>query len=298
VGLAIVPALLLYDVWKRRRLTAFACIAAAVAIVLAVAQGSLLKTSGGYGNLFNLSPSWLAHNTLSYIRSARTFLLNGYSNLFSYGVYAIALFLAAWGAWIQIRRGVHLLEMFALIYLPLIAAFSIPGLHRYILPVLPLFFIYMLIGLQAALAAVSPAARKLMASAAVLLIGLTYAGAYAKSEWGPISEGIGDQDFLDTCRYLRKQAAPSDVVIFRKPRVLALLTGLPAAVYNTTGNCDAIRAYAHQVHARYIVLTALSHEDFASDAQTLLPCIDQYRDVVSEVYTNSHYRVFALHPDY
>jgi hypothetical protein len=298
VGLAMIPAVLLYDVWKRRRLTLFACVAVTIAAVLVVAQGRILKTAGGYGGLFDLSPIWLARNASLYLRSARVFLLNGYSNLLSYGIYGITLLLAVWGAWRQLRRGVHLLELFALIYVPLIIAYSVPGQHRYLLPVLPLFFIYVLAGLQAVLAAVSPAKRAVIASAAVFLIALTYGGAYAKADWGPIRESINDPDFLQACQYLRQHAAPSDIVIFRKPRVLALLTGLQAAVYNTTGGPETIRAFAHQVHARYIVLGAVAHEDFAPDQQNLLPCIERYRDALTEVYANPHYRIFALHPEF
>jgi hypothetical protein len=297
-GLSIIPAFFLYDLWKRRRLTLFTCAAIATPLFLALAQSRILKTTSGYGGLFNLSPSWLVHNTINYIRSLRVFLVNGYSHPLSYGVFAIALVLAAWGGWRQLRRGLHFLDVFALVYLPLIIAYSVPGLHRYLLPFLPLFFIYVLTGFQALLEALPATLRTPALCAALLLISGTYAGVYAKSERGPIQDGVNDPEFLQTCKYLRDHAAPSDIVIFRKPRVLALLTGLQAAVYNTTGSPETIRAFVHQTHARYIVVASLSYEDFEPDAKNLLPAIERYREAVTEVYTNPHYRIFVLHPDF
>jgi hypothetical protein len=298
VGLAIIPAILLYDIVRRRRLTLFTCVAATFAVALAFLQGKLLRTTGGYGGLFDLSPSWLIHNSILYIKSVRVFLVNGYSNLLSYAIFAVALALAAWGAWHQLRRGVHLLEMFALVYLPLIVAFRVPGAHRYLLPVLPLFFIYVLAGLQAVLERTPSALRTLTAAAALFLIVFTYAGAYAKSDWGPIREGVNDPDFLAACQYLQQHAAPSDIVIFRKPRLLALLTGRQSAIYTTTGDPKVIRAFVHTIHARYIVLASVSHEDFSSDADHLAPFIQRYRDLLTEVYSNPHYRIFATPSDF
>jgi hypothetical protein len=300
VGLAIIPAFIIYDVLKHRKLTRFAVIAAGLAALLGLIQAELLKAANGSDRmgLFDLRPSWLIHNTINYFKAERVFLLNGYSNLVSYGIFFIAILLTVLGAWYQLRRGVHLLDFFALMYFPLIIAYMVPGLQRYLVPVLPLFFIYILSGLQAVMDALDRPKRLAAASLATVLIFFTYAGAYAKSERGPIHEGIDDADFLQACQYLREHAASTDVVIFRKPRVLALLTGLQGAVYNTTGSPEEIRVSVHQTHARYIVVASLSHEDFEPDAKNLLPAMERYRDAVTEVYANPHYRIFALHPDF
>jgi hypothetical protein len=300
VGLAIIPALLFYDVLKRRRITRFGVIAVGVAGLLAAAQAASLRGTNGSDRfgLFDFSPAWLISNTIAYFKSLRVFLLNGYSNSVSYAVFGVAILLALWGAWYQLRRGVHLLELFPVIYMGLIIAYPVPGLQRYLLPVMPLFFIYVLTGLRELLAAAMPPLRIPIAGAAVLLIAMTYAGAYAKTDWGPIREGINDPDFVDACQYLRKNAAPGDIVMFRKPRILALLTGLPAVIYSTTAGCDAIRADVHQFHARYIVTGDVSHEDFASDAQQLRPCLERYKDSLDEVHANSHYRIFTLRPGF
>jgi hypothetical protein len=300
VGLAIIPALLFYDVLKRRRITRFGVIAVGVAGLLAAAQAASLRGTNGSDRfgLFDFSPAWLISNTIAYFKSLRVFLLNGYSNSVSYAVFGVAILLALWGAWYQLRRGVHLLELFSVIYMGLIIAYPVPGLQRYLLPVMPLFFIYVLTGLRELLAAAMPPLRIPIAGAAVLLIAMTYAGAYAKTDWGPIREGINDPDFVDACQYLRKNAAPGDIVMFRKPRILALLTGLPAVIYSTTAGCDAIRADVHQFHARYIVTGDVSHEDFASDAQQLRPCLERYKDSLDEVHANSHYRIFTLRPGF
>ena len=53
-----------------------------------------------------------------------------------------------------------------------------------------------------------PTLRKPIAAAALVLIFLTYAGAYAKSERGPFHEGVNDPYFLEACRYLREHGSP------------------------------------------------------------------------------------------
>ena len=300
VGLAIIPAFVLYDLLIHRKLTRFAIIAAGLTAFLGLTQAEMLKAANGADRigLFDLRPSWLISNTIAYFKAERIFLVNGYSNLASYGIFFIAILLAVLGAWRQLRRRIHLLDLFALMYFPLIIAYMVPGLQRYLIPVLPLFFIYVLSGLQAVMDVVGHPRRVAAASLAAILIFFTYAGAYAKSDRGPIQEGVNDADFLEACHYLRDHAAPSDIVIFRKPRILALLTGMQGAVYNTTGTPEEIRAFVHQTHARYIVVASVPHEDFKPDAQNLLPALERYRDAVTEVYTNPHYRIFALHPDF
>ena len=48
----------------------------------------------------------------------------------------------------------------------------------------------------------------------------------------PIRESFGNPDFMSACAFLKNSTPPDAVVICRKPRLSALITGRRSSVYD------------------------------------------------------------------
>src|ERR1700728_974827 len=240
LGLVLVPALVVYDLFRQVREdrrwwpSPFAIAASAVTMILAGAQAAWLRTASGYAGLFDFSPIWWVKNMISYMRSVREFWINGFSNPLSYLIYLFAATLFVFGIWGTARKRFGILEIFTLLYLSLLVCYSVPGSYRVLLPVIPVYLLYVLTGVRDITARLSRGGRTVALTAAVLAVVITYSGAYEHENWGPIREGVGDAQFMMMAGYIRRHAEPSAVFVARRPRLLSLETGPPAAPYPTS----------------------------------------------------------------
>ena len=290
----LVPAVILYELATLRRLTRFSIIAAATTGVAVLIQQSMLDSIGEIPSLFRLEPAWFVTNTLNYIRTLRTFWLNGFSNLFSYAIFASTLLLAVWGFWKKARQAAGFLDTYLLLHLGLIIAYSVPGAYRYLLPALPLYLAYVLAGLRE-LTGVLPrlparAALAVFAGATVLSFG----GQYAHANWTNIREGVGDPDFVAMADYVRDNTPADATVVFLKPRVLALLSGHPCATYPNHASPADLGAFLRDFHVQYVIATQLEAEDFIYDNETLWPYLKQPGAPVELVHESGPYFLYRI----
>lgn len=293
-ALALVPALLLFDLVRFRRITRFSAVAAAVCGLGLLIQRQLMDAGAGYWGLFRADPGWIAANAASYVRALRTFWLNGYSHPVSYVVFAATLLLAAWGFWKTGWRVRGYLESFLLLHLLVLLPYSVPGLYRYLLPVLPLYVACTLAGLRDLAARSSPAVRRALVTGSMAVAMLSYAGMYSRAHWREIREGIGDPDFLAVAAHIREQTPSDAAIAFLKPRVLSLVSGRPAATYPQHASPEQVGAFLRQFGVRYVLATRLRHPDFAPDAETLWPYLDRAGGSVQKVFAAGPYTLFRL----
>lgn len=126
-------------------------------------------------------------------------------------------------------------------------------------PLVPLLLLYLFTAVEALLTRVAPAAFRQTVIAGYLAAVLVYGAAYARADYGPIGEGIGNPAFQQLCAAVRNLTNPSDVVIFLKPRLLALLTGRATATYSKTADQEALWENITSLGGRYVVLAMTQH---------------------------------------
>src|SRR5262249_5624012 len=116
------------------------------------------------------------------------------------------------------------------------------------------------------------------AGTAIAAVAATYGGAYAKADWGPIHEGIGDPEFRGAVDFINRTAAPGARLIFRKPRLLALLTDRAAGIYPTEESTEQIRRYIHEARIGYVMVGTPPDEAFDIDRTVLARVMAAYPD--------------------
>jgi hypothetical protein len=289
LAFVLFPSLLILEISRRRRLTAFAAIALGGAFVLIALQSLVIKTSSGFAGLFIFSPVWMVHNALCYARDLRVFWLNGYSRPLTMVVYSVVGMLLVYGLWKRGKAPLNILEIFGTLYLAILFLYSICGTYRYLYPVLPIYLMFALLGLRA-LMRESRVGKAIAVGVGVLVL-FTYAAQFSKSSYGPFTEGLSDKNFIELCGYIRTHTQESDLFIFRKPRVLALLTRRHASTYSEKGD---VGPYVDSIHANYIVTARVQHGDFSSEATVLQPYVDASSQRLQKVYENPTFSLYKV----
>ena len=108
------------------------------------------------------------------------------------------------------------------------------------------------------------------------------------------AHGSLDPDFIATSQYIQAHTLPTDRVIFRKPRLLSLLTGRAAATYDENSDTGELWKLARSIGASYLIQADVPQEEFISDRTYLGAFVAANGDRVVRVYRNDHYAVFHL----
>ena len=188
----------------------------------------LLHTTSGYAQLFNFSPLWIAQSALAFAKRFEIFWWGKDPRWPGNVTLVLVAVLAALGLFRDVRKHVGPAELFPPCYLVVILPYFSPGFQLYLLPLYPLLVGYALIGFLNLVGGwrYRSAAIALGMGAVALLFGT----AYWKTNWGPIREGLGDPEFAAVCDFINDKTVSTEIVVFRKPRLLALLTEHPSTV--------------------------------------------------------------------
>jgi hypothetical protein len=292
LGAMLLPAILLYDFIKARRISGFAALAAIVMGGCAAIQALVLHGDDRFG-LLDFSPRWLVPTAVRYLKDCREFWLNGYWPWFSYALFFVVLPMTLYGLWLSVRSGVRVYDLFAAFYMAVTIAYR-DNMSRYLLPVVPVLALYLLVGLRGIRRRLSAHAAMAATVCALAAVVFSYGSMYLKAERTPIREGLFDPEFADLCGYIRANTSPESRFLFRKPRLLSLATDRAAAVYHTPDNRADLWEFARSKGVSYIVLADVPNGDFATDRTYLRGLIDAYHDSLALVFQNPHYKLFRI----
>jgi len=299
VGFALFPALLVLDLFSYRRLTAFAAASLAIAAAPALAVSRLLATSTGYKQFYNFSLRWILYSSYVFSKHAERVWWGGHPRAIAFAIGLVAGLLALWGLWLCLKQRPGAPEFLIPFYLGIILPYFAPWYYPYFIPLMPIYMCYMLMGLRDILRRVrSRPMRHAVVAAGTVVLFVLYGSDYRRANWEPFREGISDPEFIRLCDYVKSHTAPSDVVLFRKPRLLALLTGRPSSVY--TMHLDRptepaeIWNWAQKIHAQYLIIPLVPDPDVNVLNHDLMRFISQYRDRVQLVYETEHFSMYRL----
>jgi hypothetical protein len=294
VWFLVLPA---FDLIRTRRVRLPTIAAVGLAGVLAVAQAKLL--SGGeasYVNQFGRHLGYMVGNAREYTTSMRA--------LWSIHVGAVDSLLmlvldglAIVGLVKRVRAGITLLDLFAVAYLGIVIAWPAVQAPRLLIPLLPAYVIWVATGIGFVADRLRGARRAALAAFAAVLF-LVYGAAYARGKWGPIP-GYEEPAVQDLFAFVRRGTPEDAVIVFRKPRALALYTGRRASTYHETKSDEEQWAYLQKIGATHLVVNRRPPEDAhgktdADYAVYIQSFAERDADRLRVVYENDMFRVFAL----
>jgi hypothetical protein len=233
IGIVLIPSILVCD-WLRRRRLGTASVAIVAAFLFGVAaQKCLLVVEGSYLDQLVFAPALFLRIAVSLVRALGYFLENGYSNAARLVLFACLLAPACWTIAARIRGRWTACELFAVFNCMVLVFWQAAEYERrFLLPILPLFFLWVAEGLHRL---ASTSFRRLEMPAAALLmltVLLSYASWYIRTDVGPIRNGVSSPEALALFNWVQKQTDERDLFLFPKPRAFALYTGRRALAHH------------------------------------------------------------------
>jgi len=310
IGVVLPLTLVCYELVALRRLTGAALISVTVFLSLALLQKSILVPQSMYpvveaklssmaagvdmgefthAGIFKFDPGHIARQVLRYGESLKEF----WSVSYKPGLVAAVIFtlLALTGYVRRLGLRISVPEIYTAGYIAVILLF--PGFQgmRYLLPVIPLYLYYAVIGIQ--FVGVFIERRVLIVLLLIVAggVGSIYLHDYREQNFVVIEDGISSPDAVAMFDYIRNSTQPGDLIIFRKPRVMALFTNRDSTIYPARGNAPLLLEFLEVVEADYVVAG-----QFDSDQDMLIPVIDQYPERFSPMFSQGDFTVYRYTP--
>ena len=217
---------------------------------------------------------------------------NGLWTPLSSAVAAGAMVLSCVGFFAVIRRdGWTVLEWFALGYLASVLLWPMGHDSRFLIPILPLHVAYGVAGVQQL--AMKAAGRRLRTAIMGSVILIVTGGTLARLttlDYGAIRGGITSRDAEGLFEFVRQHTEPSDVIVFIKPRVLALMSGRRSTAYHYGAGDEHLWQYIEQIEATHLIRARWS----GADRQWLDGFVDRHQERFDLVYRDPNHRVYRV----
>ena len=108
-----------------------------------------------------------------------------------------------------------------------------------------------------------------------------------------ISYGVGKKETKEMFKFVRQNTPQDSVIIFRKPRPLALMTGRKASTFHRADTPEDLLAYFEQIGANYIIEPKESAR--VPQWEYMQDWIAHYVERLEPVFENADFRVYRLH---
>ncbi len=223
-------------------------------------------------------------NTVYYAVLMREFFtVSGRFEWLGLSVYLMTLPCVALGIWVERARS-WLFTVYALLTLALLLVWPYQQGLRFLFPLLPLYVYWGLVGLRWLTQRFLLAAWFVPSILAALVLMFSSASTVSAAmnliRGQPVPEGPYTALAQEMFAFVGQQTHADDVMVFRKPRVMRLMTGRDALMYRTA---DDIR------YGDYVIIDRLNQGDQLEEAevQTLIA-----QGLLMAVFTNEQFDVY------
>jgi hypothetical protein len=253
IGVALVFALVASDLARFRKPSRFLFSVLGFTGVLVAAQTMLLTSPKGYVSAFHFSLQTVAANIVYYGKTLSYVWQNGFSKEIQI-VFALVFTAAAtWGFLKSLWRERGAKEFYLLAYVAVLLAWNSEIGLRGLLPILPLYFFYGLSEWIRILGSLRLPVRVMAAAALVGIAAVSYAGEIKHEQRMPAEPNVADASAVELFAFVRAHTSPEDVLVFPKPRMLALFTGRRVAALSPEQNPEQSLAFLRAIHATVVI---------------------------------------------
>jgi hypothetical protein len=253
IGIALVFALVAADLAKFRRPSRFLFSVLALAGLMIAAQTLLLTSPKGYVSAFHFSLHTVASNIVYYGKTLSYVWQNGFSKEIQI-VFALAFTTAAtWGFLKSLWRERGVKEFYLLGYIAVLLAWNSEIGLRGLLPILPLYFFYGLREWIGILGSLRLPVRFMTAAVLVGTVVVSYAGELRHEQRMPAEPNVADASAAQLFAFVREHTSPEDVLVFPKPRTLALFTGRRVAALSPEQSAAQSLSFLRAIHATVVI---------------------------------------------
>lgn len=295
VGIMLIPAIGLHYLLHKPRHIPLLTVITFTFGLLFLWQRAYLEAVTSFTAPFSFDPAVISGNLINYPATFSKFFDNGYSDLLRYATFIILAVLAATGFVIRLRSSVTVVELFPLFYLIPFVFYVYTWQQRYLIPILPLFIFWALIGTKAILSRFGEDKARMGTSGLVLLLVVFSLASFSKQEYPTLEEGIARPESKELFAYLRNETASDSVLIFFKPRVSSLYTGRRSAPYYGFKRFDRFWEYLNHIGASHIIVEhqRLLGPVYGTGPDFLQSFIEHYPLAFEQVFVNPDFKIYS-----
>lgn len=287
IGIVLLPAVLLADLIKFRRPSRFLIVVLFFTAALIIGQTLFLTSPTGYVGAVHFSPRMMVSNGVFYAKTLSYVWQNGFSKKIQIIFALLFTSLAAVGYTRSLRSKSSASEFYLASYLMILIAWSAEIGLRGLLPILPLYFAY---GFQEFGRLAESRGRLIRVVSASLLMALgtlTYAGKIRNASRQPPEPNVQDATARELFYFLSTHTNPTEVLVFPKPRTLALFTNRRVASLAPEESPEDSYQFMKAVNADILVTPRWSPPSWESFLQSK-------KAKTVELFHNSDYQVFRV----
>ncbi len=277
VGILLLAALLVTDLVQARRVRRGTAGVGLLAGAALVAEKAIMGGERSYLYAGALTTLWSAD---LWLRADKALAI-------------VLILLAAKGAMSR-WRSITNHDAFTALYLSVILLWPSNQGARFLVPLVPALALYVATALRD-LVERAPILG-LVRSGLVAVLLAFFALGHATAARGPIREGIGDPRFLQCTAFLAETSPANARVVFRKPRLLSLLSGRASSSYAIDQSQDGFWSYFTTLGATHLVVdNTWTSPDFDHKAKEYLRVVVAgRRDRLRAVFDNGAFQVYEI----
>jgi len=291
IGVALMGAIGLYDLYRNRRITRFLLAAGLVFAAMFCVSNLLVHNDAAvYSNQFRFNPSANLAGVKSYALASLELWLGIPGRRWPRVIlWLLTTSLALYGLRKAVeRRGPGPTEFYVLCYLGVLYFYWSTN-ARYLMPLTPIYFLYLFRGIEAlwARGEPQPALRCALAGLVLVMAGAA-TGAALTIDRRPMRDGVHTATYHEAVNYIRTGTPEDARIVSDSARFLALFTDRDSLFYPIQEDPRAIAAFLTRVRANY-VLVSKHHVD---DRVKLAPALALGKWRLE--FQNTEYAVYGL----
>jgi hypothetical protein len=283
-SLPMVGALILDDLWRRRRPTWFSAAFACGFVALFLGASRMFPGGASYADQLRIDLPVYLRNAWDYLRFSSYVWTNSFSGLLRFLTFAAFTAAAAAAFYRRVRLGPGIVEFFCVLHMAMLVAYPSGAGPAYMLPVIPLYLAYAIEGI------LPLAGNRIVAVAAAALLLAIPAGNLLRANRGPYPDGPGRPQYQALLEKVREDTSASDRFLLWKPRAFALLSGRRAGFYVLT---DDARVFWSDVADRRITYV-IWRKGEPDDQRWLAPKLRRYPERFDLKYENPEFALYAV----
>jgi hypothetical protein len=290
IGIVIIPSLICYDLLKYKKVSRNLFFILLLSSCFIFLQSMLIHPENDYFNIFlSKSLSLIDHLYHNY-QGLESFFKNMAHPLFTKVFFFIVIGFFLIGYVKKIFVGFAVKEFIIIFYFIVIILYPHQNQNRFLVPIIPLFIFYFIVGANDSFRNNSFIKAALPIGLCFVIL-LSYANAYRYLNFGPIPDGFTNKESVELFDYITENTDKNDIFIFCKPRVLALFTNRKASAYHYRLNSQeytVLWEYIHKIKANYLIKFSKFDEkyfhDFVINSDSLMKLI----------FVNNDFKLFKI----
>ena len=289
IGIALPGALLGAELMRQRKPGRFVVLVLGVFAGFAMVQSVLLTSPRGYMAVAHFSTTSVLENVASYAKSLSHVWESGFSQAAQGGLTVLFSGFAAFAFWKRFRKG-SLEAFYVVIYLTILIAWGAQIGVRGLLPVLPIYLTYVVLGITEVVERWKKLKARALVAAVAVCMAITYFGGLRQRPWQAALANVNDTSAQELFTFLRSQTQPSDLLLFSKPRSIALFSGRLTASLGADELTNESARFLREKDVRFVIQTPWNPASYSR-------LLSEDEAQFTEVFRNRDFQVFGVRYD-